>query len=66
MSKAFAFCMALLVSFAWFQAEEAYPQSNWTDKRQHTVQGCLQVLGSRYNLAGDDGEAYKLTGDTGM
>ena len=66
MSKASTFCMALLVSFACFEAEEAYPKSLLTDKSQRTVQGCLQALGSRYTLAGNDGETYKLTGDTGM
>jgi hypothetical protein len=66
MSKAPVFCMALLVCFAWFQAEAAYPKSDFTYKSQYAVQGCLQVLGSRYSLAGDGGQTYKLTGDTGM
>jgi hypothetical protein len=69
MTKTLLLALSLLVSAAWLQAQEQYPQSGSSQtgasaSGQTTVQGCLQGSDGNYTLTADDGTKYQLQGDT--
>ena len=69
MSKTLMLALALLLSAAWLQAQEQYPQAGSsqtgaTASGQTTVQGCLQGSDGNYTLTDNSGTTYTLQGDT--
>jgi DNA polymerase III alpha subunit len=69
MTKMLTLALVLLVSAAWLQAQEQYPQtgssqSEATASGQITVQGCLQGSNGNYTLTDNSGTTYQLQGDT--
>jgi Protein of unknown function (DUF5818) len=69
MSKTLMLALALLLSAAWLQAQEQYPQAGSsqtgaTASGQTTVQGCLQGSDENYTLTDKSGTTYQLQGDT--
>src|SRR6266566_2653463 len=60
--------LALLLSAAWLQAQEQYPQTGSSEKGatasgQTTVQGCLQGSDGNYTLTDNSRTTYQLQGD---
>jgi Protein of unknown function (DUF5818) len=69
MFKALMLALALLLSTAWLQAQEQYPQAGSNQKEatasdQVTVQGCLQGSDGNYTVTDNSGTTYQLQGDT--
>lgn len=69
MSKTLMLALALLLSAAWLQAQEQYPQTGSSEKGatasgETTVQGCLQGSDGNYTLTDNSGTTYQLRGDT--
>ncbi|HEX6802991.1 MAG TPA: DUF5818 domain-containing protein [Terriglobales bacterium] len=67
MTKTFLFGLVLLVSAAWLQAQNQYPQpgsSHAGASSQTTVRGCLQGSDGNYTLTASNGKTYQLQGDT--
>ena len=69
MSKTLMLALALLLSAAWLQAQEQYPQTGSSEKGatasgQTTVQGCLQGSDGNYTLTDNSRTTYQLQGDT--
>ncbi len=69
MSKTLMLALALLLSAAWLQAQEQYPQTGSSQKEatasgQTTVEGCLQGSDGNYTLTDNSGTMYQLKGDT--
>jgi hypothetical protein len=69
MTKTFLLALSLLLSAAWVQAQNQYPQSGSSQAStqtsgQTTVRGCLQGSDGSYTLIADDGTTYQLQGDT--
>lgn len=68
MRKSLMFTLALLLSVAWLQAQQASPSSDnmsqMSDKTSNTttVQGCLKVSGGRYSITDSSGVTHQLTG----
>jgi len=61
--------LALLLSAAWLQAQNQYPQTSSSQtgasaSGQTAIQGCLQGLDGNYTLTDKAGTTYQLQGDT--
>jgi len=69
MTRTLLLALTLLVSAAWVQAQDQYPQTGTsqtgaTASGQTTVEGCLQHSDGNYTLTDKTGTTYQLQGAT--
>ena len=69
MPKTLMLALALLLSAAWLQAQDQYPQTGSSQtgtaaSGQNAVQGCLQGSNGKFTLTDNSGTTYQLQGDT--
>jgi len=69
MTRTLLLALTLLVSAAWVQAQDQYPQTGSsqtgaTASGQTTVEGCLRHSDGNYTLTDNAGTTYQLQGAT--